>query len=145
LRSLLRWSKREWRRGRRDERFGRFDLHALDLLAAAPTAHDFIQRATHVLDEVEPIGNLHGVRRTSATSIGIGAAAISDNDLHAGMGLQPLNQRVGITTGKDVDGLVAFDIDEHRGVARPPPQRKIVDTQHAWCRNRGLAQHSDQS
>ncbi len=46
-RALPRGSEWEWRRVG-DDPYGRFDLHALDLLAATSTARDFVERSTHV-------------------------------------------------------------------------------------------------
>jgi hypothetical protein len=144
-RSLLRWSRRQRRRGRHDDWFGRFDLHALDLLAATSASHDLIQRCTHVLHQMEPVGNLNGAGRTAASSIGVGSPAIADHYLNTGMGLQPFDQWFGIASGKHVDGLVSLQVDQHGGIACPTAQREIIDTQHARRRNWRQAQHLDQS
>jgi hypothetical protein len=143
-RSLLRWSRRQRRCGPRDDWFGRFDLHALDLLAATSAAHDFIERSTHVLYQVERVRNLHGVRYTAASSIGVRCTSIADHYLYAGMRLQPFDQRFGIACGEHVDGLVSLEVDQHSGLACPAPQRENINTQHPRCRNRGQAQHLDQ-
>src|SRR3954454_8184217 len=87
LRSLLRGPRRERWRSRQDHRFGSFDLHALDFLAATSASHDLVEGSSDVLDEVESVGNLHCVGRTAASSIGISSAAITNDDLNAGMSL----------------------------------------------------------
>ena len=86
-RAPLRRFKREARRGRHDDRFGRFNLNALDFLAATSASHDLIERSTHVLYQVESVRNLHGVGRTTPSSIGIRSAAITDHYLYTGMRL----------------------------------------------------------
>jgi hypothetical protein len=83
-RSLLRWSGRQRRHGRHDDRFGRFDLHALDFLEATSASHDLIERSTHVLYQVEPVRNLHSVRRTTPSSISIRSYSPSDSSAWLG-------------------------------------------------------------
>jgi len=144
-RSLLRWSMWQRRRGRHDDGFGRFDLHALDLFAATSASHDFIERSTYVLHQVEPVCNLDGVRRAAPSSIGIRSTSVADHYLYTGMGLQPFDQWFGIASGEHVDGLVSLEVDQHRCVACPAPQREVIDTEHARRGSGGRAQHLDQS
>jgi hypothetical protein len=144
LPKLLRWSRWERGRGWHDDWFGGFDLDALDLFASTSATYDFVECRTHVLDQVEPVRHLHGVGRTTASSIGVRAAAIARDHFDARMRLQPFNQWVGIARGEHVDWLVSLHIDEHRGVTRPATQRKIIDAQDAWRGNGCDPEHLDE-
>ena len=43
---------------------------------------------------------------------------------------QPGLQRAGGAVGQDVDPLMALGVDHHGGIAVPPAQGEVVDTDH---------------
>jgi hypothetical protein len=69
-----------------------------------------------VLDQVEAIRDLGGLRRTVPGAVGIGFRAIPRDDLHARVGLEPLRERVALAVREQGDGLPALQIDEHRAI-----------------------------
>jgi hypothetical protein len=52
-----------------------------------------------ILQEVKPVGDLHGLGRSLARPIGIGLGPIASDDLHPWMGLEPLGQGVCLPIG----------------------------------------------
>src|SRR5438132_10923229 len=58
------------------------------------------------------------------------ASAIPTDDLHTGMGQQPLFEGFGFAIGKEVDGNPPFEIDEDRSIAPPAAKRKIIHAQY---------------
>jgi hypothetical protein len=52
-----------------------------------------------ILQEVKPVGDLHGLWRSLARPIGIGSGPIARDDLHPWMRLEPLGQGVCLSIG----------------------------------------------
>ena len=77
-----------------------------------------LQRLNEVVDEVEAIGDLIGVRRPRTRALGIGAPAIPRDDLYPGVRRESRGERRGLAVRQEVDHAPALEIDEHRAV--PP-------------------------
>jgi hypothetical protein len=54
------------------------------------------QRITAVAQQMPPVGDLNGLRRSLAGSIGVGAGPIADDDLDRWMVLEPRGQGLGL-------------------------------------------------
>lgn len=83
---------------------------------------------------MEPIGNLDGVRCASSRAIGIVQCSIARDDLHAGMCLQPVRERLSRAIAEHLDGLVTFQINEQCSVGLTFTKGKIVHTDDLWLR-----------
>ena len=92
---------------------------------------DLGQRFRQVLEQVEAIRHLGGLRRTVPGAVGIGFRAIPRDHLHARVGLEPLRERVALAVREQGDGLAAFQIDEDRAIRVAFAQGEIVHPQHA--------------
>src|SRR5215203_5313588 len=75
------------------------------------------ERITAVAQQMPPVGDLNGLRRSLAGSIGVGAGPIADDDLDRRMVLEPRGQGLGRAVGQQVDAAPALEITEDRAVA----------------------------
>jgi hypothetical protein len=124
LRSAERWLRYG---GRGGDLVGR--LGVLDASTAA--ANHLIERLAAVLDQVEPVCHLDRVGRTGSCAIGVRTSTIPDDDLDAGVGLQPVRQGRGRALQQQVQHLVKFQVHQDRPVAVAAPERKVVDPEDA--------------
>lgn len=92
---------------------------------------DLGQGFCQVLDQVEAIRHLGGLRRPVPGAVGIGFRAIPCDDLHARVGLEPLRERVALAVREQSDGLAALQINEDGAIRVAFPQGEIVYPQHA--------------
>jgi hypothetical protein len=67
-----------------------------------------LDRLAEVLQQVEAIGHLLGLRRALASAFRVEAATIPADDLDAAMLSQPLAGGLGRTVGQHVDNLAPF-------------------------------------
>jgi hypothetical protein len=88
------------------------------------------QRFRQVLDQVEAIRHLGGLRRPVLGTVGIGFRAIPRDDLHTRVGLEPLRERVALAVREQGDRLPALQIDEHRPIRVAFAHGEIVHPQH---------------
>ena len=91
------------------------------------------QRITAVAQQMPPVGDLNGLRRPLAGSIGVGAGTIADDDLDRRMVLEPRGQGLGRAVGQQVDPAPALEITEDRAVAGWP----LRQAQSSTPRTRG--------
>jgi hypothetical protein len=75
-------------------------------------------------EQMEPVGDLHGLRCTRTGTLGVGAGAVAADDLDLGMLLEPGTQRRRLAVGQQVDDFMAFQIDEDGAVAQQTILRK---------------------
>jgi hypothetical protein len=80
---------------------------------------------------MKPIGHLHrlGCSRTGAYRIG--TATVPDDDLHAGMLLQPGRQGFALPIREQIDRTPCLQIHQDGAVVMALAERPVVDTQHA--------------
>ena len=105
------------------------------------------QRITAVAQQMPPVGDLNGLRRSLAGSIGVGAGPIADDDLDRRMVLEPRGQGLGRAVGQQVDAAPALEITEDRAVAlafAPGPVIDAEDTRRERRIEIGLADAAQQ-
>src|SRR5919199_3640202 len=64
-------------------------VQALHIHMTTPSSEQLIQGGRHIKVEVEAVGHLDGIRRTTPTRLGVGFGPIAAEDLDAGMIAQP--------------------------------------------------------
>ena len=112
---------------------GRFQFFGLTF---QQPLHGFSQ----IAQEVEAICYLGSVRRALGSSFGVGPGSIPADDFDPRMLTQPGRQGFGRPVGEQVDGLVAFQVNQDRAIGLPLAQRKIVYAKNARRDRRWLAQ-----
>ena len=88
-----------------------------------------------VLQQVPPVCDMDGIRRTAPAAIGVAGATVAGDDLNTGMGLQPRCKAVRLAVGQQVNDGMMLQVDEDRAVTLPSLPRPVVDPEHA--RRRG--------
>jgi hypothetical protein len=84
-----------------------------------------------VVPQVPSVGDLYRVGEGAADGLGVGGRAVTAHDLDTWTLAQPCLQRFGGTVGQYVDALMGLGVDHHGGIAVPPAQSEVVDTDHA--------------
>jgi hypothetical protein len=103
---------------------------------AVVLVEDRTQRVAAVAQQMPPVGDLDGVRRTPRGSVGIGAGAVADHDRDARVPLQPRRQGVGAAVGQQVDDPSALEIAQDGAVAPALAPSPVVHAEHTdrWDR-----------
>ena len=91
---------------------------------------DFPQRIAHVLDKMEAVGDLDGVRSTGTCCIGISRGSVTGDHFDPRMLLEPLHQRLRLAAVQNVDGSALFQVAEDRAISVAPPKREVIDSEH---------------
>jgi hypothetical protein len=105
------------------------------------------ERITAVAQQMPPVGDLNGLRRSLAGSIGVGAGPIADDDLDRWMVLEPRGQGLGRAIGQQVDPAPALEITEDRAVVAALAPSPVIDPEHTRRERRleiGLADAAQQ-
>jgi hypothetical protein len=89
---------------------------------------------TQAAQQMPPVGHLDGTGRSRAGGLGIRAGAIAADNLHAGMGPQPLRHCLRGSVGQQIDNATSFQIAKYRSVAMAFAPCPIVDAQDSWHR-----------
>src|SRR5579859_6531499 len=84
------------------------------------------------------VSYLFGVRGALLTTFGVITPAIAANDLNPWVLNHPLRKGFGLPIWQKVYWHSLFEIDEDGAEGNPSPKRKIIHTQHARRRVRGL-------
>jgi hypothetical protein len=79
---------------------------------------------------VPPVGYLGGLRCAGAGTVGVGTGPVPADDLHFGMGTQPLGEGFGVTAGQHVDWPVGGHVQQDRAVGVAAAQREVIHAQH---------------
>jgi hypothetical protein len=87
-------------------------------------------RLPEVLEQVEAIGHLPGLRRALASALRVEAAAIPADDLKSRMLAQPPTSGLGRPVGQHVDDLAPFEVDHDRPVAQALLPGPVIDPDH---------------
>lgn len=75
-----------------------------------------LQGISEILQEVPPVGNLHGIRRTTSGTVRIGAGSISADNLDARVSLQPSSKGISRAIGQQINRTVALKVDQNRSI-----------------------------
>jgi hypothetical protein len=105
------------------------------------------ERITAVAQQMPPVGDLNGLRRSLAGSLGVGAGTIADDDLDRRMVLEPRGQGLGRAIGQQVDPAPALEITEDRAVVAALAPSPVIDPEHTRRERRleiGLADAAQQ-
>jgi hypothetical protein len=82
-----------------------------------------------VLPQVEPVGDLDGVRCPAAAPLN-GAGPVPADHLDAGMGGQPVRERLGVPAFQQVKRRAGLAVDDDRAVVLPAPDGEVIDPGH---------------
>src|SRR5713226_3600411 len=94
-----------------------------------------LKRVHQIVDEVPPIGHLHGIGSTAPRRAGIDTVAIAADDLCAGMFAQPADQCTAGGIFQQVDDVVSPCIVHDCAVASSVSEGELVDTEDLWRLN----------
>ena len=97
----------------------------------AVTIHPALQGLPEVAQQVPMIRNLHGIRCPLPHSVGIGAGAVTGDNLDPTVAPQPGRERVYLPVGQQVDDPVALQVDQDGSVVPAAPPRPIIHGQDA--------------
>ncbi len=92
--------------------------------------HAALHRLAEVLPQVEPVGDLHRIRRAKANTLGVGAGAVPADHLDTPMGPQPVRQRLRLPTGQQLHRRAGLAIDQHGAIDLATAKREIVHPKH---------------
>ena len=70
--------------------------------------------------------DLHRVRCPGAGPVGVGAGAVPADDLDAGMGGQPVRERLGVAAFQQVQRRAGLAVDDDRAVVLAAPDGEVV-------------------
>ena len=98
--------------------------------------HSF-QGVARVLEEVPPVRDLHRIRRTLRGSLRVGFGSVAGDDLDAGVLLEPLGERGGLTPREKGYGSMALLVDEDGAVGVSSPDGPVVDAEYPRGRRLG--------
>ena len=82
-----------------------------------------------VLQKVETVRNLHGVRSCPPRRFGVLATTIPAHYLHPRMLPEPMGESVRAAVRQDIHQRVAFEIHQDRSVAGAPTESEVVHAQ----------------
>src|SRR4051812_50106618 len=88
------------------------------------------ERITAVTQQMPPVGDLNGLRRSLAGALGVGAGPIADDDLDRRMVLEPRGQGLGRAIGQQVDAAPALEITQDRAVVAALAPSPVIDPEH---------------
>ena len=89
-----------------------------------------------------PVRDLDSIGRSLPDAVGVDAGAVTRDDLHPRVPLQPRRQALGPAVGQQVEHPVLLQVDKDGPVAVTAPPRPIIDPEHARGRAgtwRGIA------
>ena len=78
-----------------------------------------------------PVRDLDRVWRSLPDAVGVDAGAVTRDDLHPRVPLQPRRQALGPAVGQQVEDPVPLQVDEDGPIAVTAPPRPIIDPEHA--------------
>jgi hypothetical protein len=80
-----------------------------------------------ILEDVEAVGDLHGIGCAGRCASGIGARAVTTNNGHRGMLVQPGFYGFGAAIGEEREHLMALQIDHNAAIGLTFATRPIID------------------
>ena len=94
------------------------------------TAQLLLDRLAQVLDQMEAVGDLPGLWRAPARSLGIKTAAIAANDFDPGMLVKPLSRSFSRAIRQHVDHLSSLQIHNNRPAAATLSPAPVINASH---------------
>jgi len=88
-----------------------------------------LDRVVQVLEQVEPISDLHRLGCPLPRPLGVRAPAVAAHDLHLGMRREPGRERLGGAVRQQIDDRVRLQVDEDGAIMAPLARRKVVDAE----------------
>ena len=95
---------------------------------------DMTDRVAEVAQQMPTIRSLNGLWRSQPDALGVGAGAIAGDDFDLRMGCQPSGNGFGLAIRQQLDGSVAFEIDDDGAVAAAAAPRPVINADDAWRR-----------
>jgi hypothetical protein len=87
---------------------------------------------TKIAEQMPPVSDLHGTGRALANAVGVGAGAITGDDLNTGTIAQPCGESGRFAIRQQIDHLVRLQIDQHSAVALSASPGPIIYPEDAW-------------
>lgn len=103
---------------------------------------DMTDRVAEVAQQMPTIRSLNGLWRSQPDTLGVGAGAIAGDDFDLRMGCQPSGNGFGLAIRQQLDGPVAFEIDDDGAVAAAAAPCPVINTDDPsgwWRRSVGGA------
>jgi hypothetical protein len=94
---------------------------------------------------MKAVRHLDGCGCALACPLRIRTRPIPGDDLHPGVCLEPLGDRLSGTIRQECHGLPALQVHQDRAIGVPFPQGKIVPSQHPGCGHSGQRQLPEQA
>jgi hypothetical protein len=94
---------------------------------------DRLEDATDIAQKMPSIDHLPCLRSTCPDAFSEDFCAITGDGIDRWMRLQPPCKYVGIPVRKQIDDLVAFEIDDHRAVATAAASCPFIDADNTRC------------
>ncbi len=104
----------------------------------------FLHSFSEFVPWVPSVGDFDRIRRSGAGSFGIGAGAVTADDLGTGMCSQPFGDGAGCAIGENIHRTVSIHVDQNCAVPVSPAQREVIDTEHRHHTGWRVGQRSDQ-
>jgi hypothetical protein len=98
--------------------------------------HGGLKGITKVAQQMPPVRDLDRVWRSLPDAVGVDAGAVTRDDLHARVPLQPRGKALSSTVGQQVEDPVPLQVDEDGSVAVTAPPSPIINPEHARGRGR---------
>ena len=91
------------------------------------TRQRLLERFNQVLYDMEPVGDLGGVRCAAGRSVGEAAPTVSTNDRNARVGGEPVREGLGLAVREEIKGTLAFQVHHNGAIAPPAQEAPIID------------------
>src|SRR5262245_7874157 len=100
-------------------------------MVALDNTFEYVAR---VLDQVEAIGDLHGVWCSLTPGASVVGGSVSRDNLDARMLAQPGGGCPCTPIGKEVDDCMGLAVGEYRAIELAFVKCEVIDTKNAWSR-----------
>jgi hypothetical protein len=134
-----RLSARSWRR--KCSWYGLRQWNTSQQGTVAP--EDLLSNLRQVLQQMKPVGHLHGIGCSSPGTFRVLAAPVSADNFHSWMPLQPVGQTSRRTILEQVHHSTSFQVYQDGAVAVPLLPGPIIDPQHPGRKRLGLWSGAD--
>jgi hypothetical protein len=101
------------------------------------------QHVRQILQQMKAIRHLAGRGRPKARRFRVGLRAVPHEDLHPGMGLQPLGHGRGFAVGEQGQGSPPGEVQQQRAIDMALAQGEIVDAEDLWGDHYGAGGATD--